>query len=450
MRHVTRQRFAHAVRVAGAGLLPWLASLGCGDEAGPAAAAPACDQSIAGNICSIAGNLASGLLTGIVESGYSGDDGPALEALLSLPQDTLTASDGTTYILDWNNHRIRKLEGGIIRHVAGRGELGGTLDDPANGDFNHPTGMLFTPGEAGIVIAAWHNSKIRTLDLATGVITDTCGDGRRAYWGDGGPAVSASLDLPVSLVWDAQGNLIVLDQANQVLRYIDPAGTIHPLYGRCVIDAAAPSGPGACAAGQAPTSCAPMGSLASGKSTCGDPATTCTSPCTPGFNGDDIPAVDMRMGQPFGQSADPGGRLVFDPDGRLYFADAGNSIIRRIDPDGMVHRVAGVAPVDGRPQRGYSGDGGPATEALLNNPVDLALAEDGTLYFTDVYNHCVRAIDPAGIISTVAGVCERPGFSGDGGPATEALLKRPYGLELTPDALLITDTGNNMIRSVRR
>jgi DNA-binding beta-propeller fold protein YncE len=424
-------------------LLSLLAAVGCGSDSDDGAddPAPPCDQTIVGNICSIAGN---------VESGYAGDDGPALDALLSLPQDTLTASDGTVYILDWNNHRIRKLENGIIRHVAGRGELGGTLDDPANSDFNHPTGMLFTPGEGSLVVAAWHNSMIRTLDLATGVIRDTCGDGRRAYWGDGGPALSASLDLPASLAWDPQGNLVVLDQANQVLRYIDPAGSIHPLYGRCVIDAAPPSGPGACADGQAPTACAPMGPLPSGKATCGDPMTTCASPCTPGFSGDDVPALDMRMGQPFGQSADPGGRLVYDPEGRLYFADAGNSIIRRVDTDGSVHRVAGLAPLNGVPQRGYSGDGGPATEAQLNNPVDLALAEDGTLYFTDVYNHCVRAIDPAGTISTVVGVCGRPGLAGDGGPAGAALLKRPYGLELTPDALLISDTGNNMIRSVRR
>jgi hypothetical protein len=412
-------------------------SVGCGSDSEE----PSCDQSISGNICTIAGDVVNG------ESGYAGDDGPALDALLSLPQDTLTSSDGITYILDWNNHRVRKLEGGLIKHVAGRGELGGTLDDPANGDFNHPTGMLFSPGEGQMVIAAWHNSKVRTLDLATGDIVDTCGDGRRAYWGDGGPALTASLDLPTSLAWSPQGELVVLDQANQVFRRIDAAGMIHPLYGRCVIDAPAPSGPGAC---EAPAACGPMGGLASGKTTCGDPAMTCTSACTPGFNGDDIPAVDMRMGQPFGQSADPGGRIVYDAEGRLYFADAGNSIIRRVDTDGVVRRVAGLAPVDGAPQRGYSGDGGPATEALLNNPVDLALAEDGTLYFTDVYNHCVRAIDPAGIISTVAGSCGHPGREGDGGPATQALLKRPYGLELTQTALLISDTGNNIIRSIKR
>jgi hypothetical protein len=426
-----------------AGQVALLAAVGCSDSA-----EPDCDQTIPGNICTIAGNLALALAN--ESSGYAGDDGPASEALFSLPQDTLTADDGTVYILDWNNHRIRKLEDGVIRHVAGRGELGGTLDDPANGDFNHPTGMLFTPDQSRIVIAAWHNSKIRELDLASGVIVDTCGDGRRAYWGDGGPAMTASLDLPTSLAWDPVGNLIVLDQANQVLRYIDPAGTIHPLYGRCVIDAPAPTGPGACAEGQAPMPCAAMAGAPSGKSTCGDPAMTCTSACTPGYNGDDVPAADMRMGQPFGQSADPGGRIVFDPQGRLYVADSGNAIIRRIDPDGVAHRVAGVAPIDRVPQRGYSGDGGPATEALLNNPVDLALAEDGTLYFTDVYNHCVRAIDPDGIISTVAGSCGQPGSTGDGGPATQALLKRAYGLELTPTALLISDTGNGVIRSVRR
>jgi DNA-binding beta-propeller fold protein YncE len=432
-------RVSH-VWLAGAGLAALLVS-GCGDSE------PSCDQTVVGNICTIAGST---------ENGYGGDDGPALEALFSLPQDTLTANDGIVYILDWNNHRIRSLEGGVVRHVAGRGELAGTLDDPANGDFNHPTGLLFTPDQSRIVVAAWHNSKIRTLDLATGEIIDTCGDGRRAYWGDGGPALTASLDLPSSLAWDPRGNLLVLDQANQVVRMIDASGVIHPLYGRCVIDAPVPSGPGACGADRAPAACGPMNGMPSGKTTCGDPAQTCASACTPGFNGDDVPAVDMRMGQPFGQSADPGGRMVFDAEGRLYLADSGNSIIRRIDPDGMVHRIAGLAPLDRVPQRGYSGDGGPATEALLNNPVDLALDEEGTLYFTDVYNHCVRAIDPEGIISTVAGVCGQPapggkaGIAGDGGPATAALLQRPYGLELTPTALLITDTGNNVIRSVRR
>ncbi|HUH03210.1 MAG TPA: hypothetical protein VML75_14535, partial [Kofleriaceae bacterium] len=101
-----------------------------------------------------------------------------------------------------------------------------------------------------------------------------------------------------------------------------------------------------------------------------------------------------------------------------------------------------------RAQTGYSGDGGPALEATLYNPVDLALGDDGTLYFTDVYNHCVRAIDTGGTIRTVAGVCGQPGTRGDGGPATEALLKRPYGVEIDGNKLYIADTGNNVIRAI--
>lgn len=401
----------------------------------PAPVTP-CDATVVGNICTVAG---------LGTNGYSGDDGPALEAELSLPQDTLTAADGTLYLLDWNNHRIRKVgTDGVIRHVAGRGELGGTLDDPAHSDFNHPTSIVFDPA-GNILVAAWHNSKIRKIDLVSGHIDDTCGDGRRAYFGDGAAALTASLDLPTSLAFDPRGNLVVMDQANMVLRSIDPAGNISLLAGRCVVDAPAPAGPGACAGSTAPVAC-PM---PSGKSTCGVPAEQCDKPCTPGYFGDEGPATAMRIAQPFGQSADPGGRMVFDGAGNLFFADTSNAIIRKIDTQGIVHRVAGVAPIDGVAQRGYSGDEGPATSAQLNNPVDLALGDDGTLFFTDTYNHCVRSVDSSGVMHTVVGKCGTPGTTGDDGPAASALLKRPYGVEWVDGVLKISDTGNNRIRVVR-
>ncbi|HEY8430809.1 MAG TPA: hypothetical protein VIL20_20660 [Sandaracinaceae bacterium] len=402
---------------------------------------PPCDPDSPDVICTIAGNG---------ENGYDVDADsraiPALSARFSLPQDTLAAPDGSLYILDWNNHRLRQLTtDGLVRWVAGRGELGGSLDDPENGDFNHPTNIVFDPTGTKIVMAAWHNSKIRVVDIATGEVIDSCGDGRRAYFGDGGPALTSSLDLPASIAYSPEGDLVIMDQANQVLRRVDAEGYIHLLAGRCIIDAPPPMGPGPCPDGSEPVQC-PGGS---GKFTCGDPAMFCSRPCTPGYAGDEGPATELRMSQPFGQMATPAGRIAYDDEGNLYFADTANHLIRMIDTDGIVHRVAGRPPVDGSPQDGYAGDGGPATEALLNYPVDLAFGGDGTLYFTDVRNHCVRGISPDGTIRTVAGVCGARGYAGDGGPPTEALFNLPFGLHWADGRLYVADTGNSVIRAFR-
>src|SRR5688500_6594703 len=144
--------------------------LGSGCADGDSPPSERCDPERPGTICTIAGNG---------ENGYDGDEPlPALDAKLSLPQDLVRASDGALYILDWNNHRVRTLTpDGILEHLVGRGELGGTLDDPANSDLNHPTGLLLTPDESRLLVAAWHNSKIRSVDLASREIVDECGDG---------------------------------------------------------------------------------------------------------------------------------------------------------------------------------------------------------------------------------------------------------------------------------
>src|SRR4029078_12134669 len=101
-------------------------------------------------------------------------------------------------------------------------------------------------------------------------------------------------------------NLVIMDQANQVLRMVDGAGNIRALYGQCVIDAPPPRAPAACGDGVSPGSCPTAGNSPSGKNTCGDPALTCGNPCTPGYNGDDVAAATVRIAQPFGQTADPG------------------------------------------------------------------------------------------------------------------------------------------------
>src|SRR5205823_2014762 len=111
----------------------------------------------------------------------------------------------------------------------------------------------------------------------------------------------------------------------------------------------------------------------------------------------------------------------------LYVCTVANHAIRRIDlSTGLISTVAGTG------QKGYSGDGGPATEAQLNEPYDQRFDRDGNLYFVEMQNHIVRRVDRAKTISTVAGMGRR-GFSGDGGPAVAATLSMPHSIALDDD-----------------
>jgi hypothetical protein len=304
----------------------------------------------------------------------------------------------------------------MLNWVAGRGELGGSLDDPSNGDFNHPTNIIFDESGDNILIAAWHNSKVRRVERATGMIVDTCGDGKRAYFGDDGPAGASSLDLPASLALDPAGNLIIMDQANQVLRFIDKAGDIH-LLRREVRRRRGRRPPGpvraprASSRRSAPT--APTAPRAS------SPAAT--RPCSARSRARRVtPATTSRPSRCAWPS--PSGSR---PPRRKHRVRQGRQPVlrRHLEPPDPHDRqgrhrapVAGTPPEDGVPQNGYAGDGGPAIAAKLNFPVDLAFADDGTLYFTDVRNHCVRSIDTAGNIHTAVGRCGEKGYEGDGGP----------------------------------
>ena len=134
--------------------------------------------------------------------------------------------------------------------------------------------------------------------------------------------------------------------------------------------------------------------------------------------------------------------IVIDRDGSLLVADSLNHAILRIDRDGYITHVAGNG------KRGFSGDGGKATEASLAFPYDVRIDSKGNIYFADVFNHRIRKVDLDGLISTVAGTGV-PGFSGDGGPAVNAQLNMPYGILLdTDDNLLIADSDNNVVRKV--
>ena len=136
--------------------------------------------------------------------------------------------------------------------------------------------------------------------------------------------------------------------------------------------------------------------------------------------------------------------FAFDSAGNLYISDSANNRVRRVDGKGVITTVAGNG------EHGYSGDGGPATNARLSDPYGLVFDARGNLYVAEPDEGVVRRIDKNGVITTVAGT-GKPGLSGDGGPATKAKLNSPFGLALDAAGnLYIADNGNGRIRKVDR
>ncbi|MEE8207014.1 MAG: SMP-30/gluconolactonase/LRE family protein, partial [Nitrospinaceae bacterium] len=162
--------------------------------------------------------------------------------------------------------------------------------------------------------------------------------------------------------------------------------------------------------------------------------TTIAGNGTAGFSGDHGPALKAAFNFPAG--------LCLDQTGNLYVADRNNHRVRRIDTSGMVTTVAGTGTPD------WGGDGGPAVDAHLNYPSDLVCDGKGNLYISDRSNNRIRKVDAQGTITTVVGL-GLPEFGGDFGPATDAFLKYPFGIDLDQKGnLYIADRGNNRIRKV--
>ena len=158
-----------------------------------------------------------------------------------------------------------------------------------------------------------------------------------------------------------------------------------------------------------------------------------TGPST--STGDGSPATAATLHNPFG--------ITRGPDGLLYVCEFSGNVVRRIDDKGIITTIAGNGTA------GYSGDGGPAVKAQLNKPHEIRFGPDGALYISDMSTHTIRRVDMnSGVMSTVAGN-GKPGFSGDGGPATAAQMKDPISIQFAPDGrLFLCDIGNNRVRAV--
>ena len=318
-----------------------------------------------------------------------GDGGPAKEAELAVPAEVAVGPDGSVYIVEEVGQRVRKVDvSGIITTVVGIGTKGYSGDGgPATAAMlNDPYGIALAP-DGSLYIADRSNHRIRRVD-ANGIITTVAGTGIYGFSGDGGLATLAKLNQPFGVALGPDGSLYIADSSNERIRRVGLDGIITTIAG---------NGSG-------------------------------------GFAGDGGPATQAQLANPW--------RVTVGPDGSLYIVDKYNNRIRRVGTDGIITTVAGNGTA------GYSGDGGPATQAQLNAPEDVAVGLDGTLYIADANNYRVRWFGSDGIINTVAGNGARD-FSGDGGLAIRARLDEPVGIAIAPDgSFYIADWFNQRVRRV--
>ncbi len=238
--------------------------------------------------------------------------------------------------------------------------------------------------DAGLYCTGPGSGTVRKVDKE-GTITTVAGTGWPGFSGDGGPATKAELYAPIAVAVDREGNLYISDSNNYRIRKVDKDGIITTIAG-------------------------------TGKS---------------GYFGDGGPATSAQLTEP--------GGIAFDAKGNLYLTDYKS--VRKIDRSGTITTVAGTG------QAGFSGDGGPASEAKLR-AYDLALDRKGNLYISDTENNRVRKVDKDGIITTVAGSGKR-GYSGDGGPATKAALKDPWGIAVDEEGnVFFSDHHNSVVRKI--
>jgi DNA-binding beta-propeller fold protein YncE len=334
--------------------------------------------------------------------GFNDDGKHRVESWFTFVSDLEFGPDGLAYVLDYNNHRVRRLEaddtfttvmgtdyeGDGDRVDAERlpeGNPKGALGTEVA--LNHPTDVKFLPN-GDMVLAAWHNNKLRVMDMDTGVVTVLSGNGY-GFAGDESPAWTALFNQPKAVEVGDDGTIYTIDQRNERIRMIEPDGDrmIRTIGGN----------------GQV------------------------------GYTGDGGPALEAAFHWDNAPTPAPSGSLLLRGS-VLYIADTLNHCIRTLDLEtGVVESIAGT----GEP--GYSGDGGDAIEAKFNQPVDLEWGPDGHLYVADRFNNVIRAIDlDSNVIETVAGngeQCARPTncYEQEENVAPLDLqLSEPHGLAFDP------------------
>jgi len=281
--------------------------------------------------------IRDGVVESVVGSGFHAVADPSVAALdspLENPIDFAFEPDGHLVFVSYHDPRVIRLSSeGRLEVVAGTGELAlrgneGDFEEPRFAQFIQLDGIAID--DAGVIYVS-DSLAHRVRRITPEQITTVAGDGEEAYEGDGGPGVDASLRWPTALELDGEGNLLIADTRNHVVRSLSPDGTI----------------------------------------------TTIIGDGTRGFGGDGGPALEAQLDQPNG--------LAVAEDGTIYVADRGNFRIRRVGPDGVIDTVAGSGV------QGMEGDGGDALDAQLGYVARVALDGD-SLLVADQSNATLRRI----------------------------------------------------------
>ncbi|EFC45990.1 predicted protein [Naegleria gruberi] len=402
------------------------------------------------------------------QSGHIGDGGLATNAAMALAYGVKVFSNGEVYISDSFNFKVRKVDvNGNITTVAGSGA------GPFNGDnvlataanLNHPTDVLrLDTGE--LIIADTDNYRIR-LVMPNGTIITTAGNGTASF-SDGEIAEENGLSLPTGLLM-IQNGLLIADAGNKRIRLLQ--SRIYSCYGKSYLDSSVCSGQGQCVgnnmcqcnAGFEGPTCLPssyyittvarglkdpqkISKLSNGDlivSDTGDHSIKKISYSTgvvtriagtgvAGFSGDGGLATLAQFNKPYG--------IAVTINDEIYIADSLNHRIRFIDVNGNISTVVGTSI-------GFSGDGGLATAAKLNAPMDVSLSASGDLYIADRDNYRIRKVLANGTIVTFAGNGQS-GHIGDGGQAISAALSQAYGVRVVNDEVYISDSNNFKVRKI--